>query len=188
MDYGKLTDHNGKNVDFRNVILIMTTNAGASELAKPAIGFGSNVRSGDDQEAINRLFTPEFRNRLDSVISFSPLSRDTIHRVVDKFVLQLEVQLADRGVTIELDQAARDWLAEKGYDPLYGARPLGRVIQESIKKPLAEELLFGKLAKGGVVTVTVTDEKLAFKFSAAAAPVKPDDGGEPAEKEPAFVE
>ncbi|MBV8653512.1 MAG: ATP-dependent Clp protease ATP-binding subunit ClpA, partial [Alphaproteobacteria bacterium] len=110
MDYGKLTDHNGKNVDFRNVILIMTTNAGASELSKPAIGFGSTVRTGDDQEAINRLFTPEFRNRLDSIISFSPLSRDTIHRVVDKFVLQLEVQLADRGVTIELDQTARDWL------------------------------------------------------------------------------
>jgi len=186
MDYGKLTDHNGKNVDFRNVILIMTTNAGASELSKPAIGFGSTVRTGDDQEAINRLFTPEFRNRLDSIISFSPLSRDTIHRVVDKFVLQLEVQLADRGVTIELDQTARDWLAEKGYDPLYGARPLARVIQENIKKPLAEELLFGKLAKGGVVTVTVKDEKLAFKFS--AAPEKPTDGPEPAEKEPVFAE
>ncbi|GGF17790.1 ATP-dependent Clp protease ATP-binding subunit ClpA [Aliidongia dinghuensis] len=188
MDYGKLTDHNGKNVDFRNVILIMTTNAGATELSKPAIGFGSTVRTGDDQEAINRLFTPEFRNRLDSIISFSPLSRDTIHRVVDKFVLQLEVQLADRGVTIELDGAARDWLAEKGYDPLYGARPLARVIQENIKKPLAEELLFGKLAKGGVVTVTVKDEKLAFRFSAAApTPEKPDDG-EPVEKEPAYVE
>ena len=187
MDYGKLTDHNGKNVDFRNVILIMTTNAGASELAKPAIGFGSNVRSGDDQEAINRLFTPEFRNRLDSVISFAPLSRETIHKVVDKFVLQLEVQLADRGVTIELDQAARDWLAEKGYDPLYGARPLGRVIQESIKKPLAEELLFGKLAKGGVVTVTVAEAKLSFKFQ-ASAPEKPGDGAEPAEKEPVYAE
>src|SRR5262249_26374089 len=112
--------------------------------------------------------------------------RDTIHRVVDKFVLQLEVQLADRGVTIELDQTARDWLAQKGYDPLYGARPLARVIQENIKKPLAEELLFGKLAKGGVVTVTVKDEKLAFKFS--AAPEKPTDGPEPAEKEPVFAE
>ena len=188
MDYGKLTDHNGKNVDFRNVILIMTTNAGASELAKPAIGFGSSVRSGDDQEAINRLFTPEFRNRLDSVISFAPLSRETIHKVVDKFVLQLEVQLADRGVTIELDQAARDWLAEKGYDPLYGARPLGRVIQDSIKKPLAEELLFGKLAKGGVVTVTVADQKLAFKFKASVAPEKPGDSADPAEKEPVYAE
>ncbi|HLZ65905.1 MAG TPA: AAA family ATPase, partial [Aliidongia sp.] len=188
MDYGKLTDHNGKNVDFRNVILIMTTNAGASELSKPAIGFGSTVRTGDDKEAINRLFTPEFRNRLDSIISFAPLSRETIHKVVDKFVLQLEVQLADRGVTIELDQAARDHLADKGYDPLYGARPLGRVIQESIKKPLAEELLFGKLAKGGTVMVTVKDGKLSFKFQ-AAAPTKPDDGGaEPPEKEPVFAE
>ncbi|HEV2676724.1 MAG TPA: ATP-dependent Clp protease ATP-binding subunit ClpA [Aliidongia sp.] len=187
MDYGKLTDHNGKNVDFRNVILIMTTNAGAAEMAKPAIGFGSNVRTGDDQEAINRLFSPEFRNRLDSIISFAALSRETIHKVVDKFVLQLEVQLADRGVTIELDQAARDHLAEKGYDPLYGARPLGRVIQESIKKPLAEELLFGKLAKGGVVTVTVKDDKLAFTFQ-ASAPEKPGGGSEPAEKEPVFAE
>src|SRR3984957_18958998 len=162
MDYGKLTDHNGKSVDFRNVILIMTTNAGASEMAKPAFGFGSEVRTGDDEEAINRLFTPEFRNRLDSIISFAPLAPETIHRVVDKFILQLEVQLADRGVTIELDDDARAWLAKKGYDKLYGARPLGRVIQESVKKPLAEELLFGRLAKGGVVQVSVTDGKLAF--------------------------
>jgi ATP-dependent Clp protease ATP-binding subunit ClpA len=183
MDYGKLTDHNGKTVDFRNVILIMTTNAGAAELAKPAIGFGGEVRSGDDQEAINRLFTPEFRNRLDSVISFSPLSKETIHRVVDKFVLQLEVQLADRGVTIELDQPARDWLADKGYDNLYGARPLARVIQESIKKPLAEELLFGQLAKGGIVKVRVESGKLAFTFQAPPAT-----GPTPREKEPAFAE
>jgi len=175
MDYGKLTDHNGKSVDFRNVILIMTTNAGASELARPAIGFGSDVRTGDDQEAINRMFTPEFRNRLDSVISFSALSPETIHRVVDKFILQLEVQLADRGVTIELDDEARAWLAKKGYDKLYGARPLGRLIQESVKKPLAEELLFGRLAKGGVVQVSVTDGKLAFLFTAAPpAPEPPD--------------
>src|ERR1700704_6577219 len=154
MDYGKLTDHNGKSVDFRNVILIMTTNAGAWDLAKPAIGFGSGVREGDDQEAINRMFTPEFRNRLDAVISFAPLSADTIGRVVDKFVLQLEEQLADRNVTIELDDLARAWLAEKGYDRLFGARPLARVIQEHIKKPLAEELLFGRLSKGGLVRVT----------------------------------
>jgi len=166
MDYGKLTDHNGKNVDFRNVILIMTTNAGASDLAKPAIGFGSGIREGDDQEAINRMFTPEFRNRLDAVISFAALSPDTIGKVVDKFVLQLEEQLADRNVTIELDTAARDWLAVKGYDPLFGARPLGRVIQEHIKKPLAEELLFGALAKGGIVRVSVDKEadKLVFVF------------------------
>jgi ATP-dependent Clp protease ATP-binding subunit ClpA len=167
MDYGKLTDHNGKSVDFRNVILIMTTNAGASDLAKPAIGFGSDVRTGDDQEAINRMFTPEFRNRLDAVVSFAALSTETIGRVVDKFILQLEEQLADRNVTIELDEAARKWLAEKGYDRLFGARPLGRIIQEHIKKPLAEELLFGKLAKGGVVRVTREGDKLGFSFTEA---------------------
>jgi ATP-dependent Clp protease ATP-binding subunit ClpA len=172
MDYGKLTDHNGKNVDFRNVILIMTTNAGAAELAKQAIGFGSGIRTGHDEEAINRMFTPEFRNRLDATISFAPLSPDTIGKVVDKFVLQLEEQLADRNVTIELDAAARDWLAVKGYDPLFGARPLGRVIQEHIKKPLAEELLFGALAKGGIVRVSVDKEadKLVFAFRQRPSP------------------
>jgi ATP-dependent Clp protease ATP-binding subunit ClpA len=167
MDYGKLTDHNGKTVDFRNVILIMTTNAGAAELAKPAIGFGGEVRTGDDEEAINRLFTPEFRNRLDTTISFSPLSAETIGRVVDKFILQLEEQLADRNVTIELDEGARQWLSQKGYDKLFGARPLARIIQEHIKKPLAEELLFGKLTKGGVVRVTRDGDKLAFSFTEA---------------------
>ncbi|MGO8919170.1 MAG: ATP-dependent Clp protease ATP-binding subunit ClpA [Stellaceae bacterium] len=168
MDYGKLTDHNGKSVDFRNVILIMTTNAGAAELARPAIGFGGEVRTGDDEEAINRLFTPEFRNRLDTIISFSALSPETIGRVVDKFILQLEEQLADRNVTIELDEAAREWLSQKGYDRLFGARPLGRLIQEHVKKPLAEELLFGKLTKGGVVRVTRDgDNKLAFSFTEA---------------------
>jgi ATP-dependent Clp protease ATP-binding subunit ClpA len=167
MDYGKLTDHNGKNVDFRNVILIMTTNAGASEMARPAIGFGAEGRTGDDEEAINRLFTPEFRNRLDATISFAALSPDTIGRVVDKFILQLEEQLADRNVTIELDVPARQWLAHKGYDKLFGARPLGRIIQEHIKKPLAEELLFGKLTKGGVVRVTRDGDKLAFSYTEA---------------------
>ncbi len=180
MDYGKLTDHNGKNVDFRNVILIMTTNAGASDMAKPAIGFGSDVRVGEDEEAINRLFTPEFRNRLDSIISFAALAPETIGRVVDKFILQLEVQLADRNVTIELDEASRKWLAEKGYDRLFGARPLGRVIQEHIKQPLAEELLFGKLAKGGMVRVTVKDGKLSFNFKELAPAPSP--------KEPELVE
>jgi ATP-dependent Clp protease ATP-binding subunit ClpA len=189
MDYGRLTDHNGKTVDFRNVILIMTTNAGAAELAKHGIGFGSEVRVGEDEEAINRMFTPEFRNRLDSIISFAALSPDTIHRVVDKFILQLEVQLADRGVTIELDEAARKWLAVKGYDRLYGARPLGRVIQESIKKPLAEELLFGSLAKGGVVQVTVKDEKLAFSFADRPAPERPDNPDvDGTDAEPVFAE
>src|SRR5580693_9332668 len=173
MDYGKLTDHNGKTVDFRNVILIMTTNAGAWDLAKPAIGFGSGVREGDDQEAINRMFTPEFRNRLDAVISFAPLSADTIGRVVDKFVLQLEEQLADRNVMIELDDSARAWLADKGYDRLFGARPLARVIQEHIKKPLAEELLFGQLSKGGVVRVTREPDEDELSFSYEDRPAEP---------------
>jgi ATP-dependent Clp protease ATP-binding subunit ClpA len=155
MDNGKLTDHNGRTVDFRNVILIMTSNAGAMEMSKSAIGFGRDRREGEDTAAIERTFTPEFRNRLDAVISFAPLSKTIISRVVEKFVLQLEAQLMDRNVTIELTPAAADWLGEKGYDDKMGARPLGRVIQEHIKKPLAEELLFGKLAKGGVVKVGV---------------------------------
>src|SRR5580700_6829271 len=186
MDHGKLTDHNGKIVDFRNVILIMTTNAGAAELAKQAIGFGSGIRTGHDEEAITRMFTPEFRNRLDATISFAPLSPETIGRVVDKFILQLEEQLADRNVVIELQASARDWLGIKGYDPLFGARPLARVIQEHIKKPLAEELLFGQLAKGGIVRVKRDEEedKLAFTFHAKPAPEAPD--VEP--QEPALVE
>ncbi|MEO0677442.1 MAG: ATP-dependent Clp protease ATP-binding subunit ClpA, partial [Pseudomonadota bacterium] len=143
MDHGKLTDHNGKTVDFRNVVLIMTSNAGASELAKSAIGFGRDRREGEDTAAIERTFTPEFRNRLDAVISFGPLPKEVILQVVEKFVLQLEAQLMDRGVSIELTKPAAEWLAEKGYDDRMGARPLGRVIQEHIKKPLAEELLFG---------------------------------------------
>ena len=164
MDYGKLTDHNGKTVDFRNVILIMTTNAGAANLAKQAMGFGSGIREGDDEEEINRLFTPEFRNRLDSVIPFSNLSPDVMGRVVDKFVMQLEVQLGDRDVSITLSNEARDWLSKRGYDPSFGARPLSRVIQEHLKRPLAEELLFGKLTKGGDVKVSVQDDKLVFGF------------------------
>ncbi len=164
MDHGKLTDHNGKAVDFRNVILIMTTNAGAAELTKHAIGFGRTTREGEDSEAINRMFTPEFRNRLDAIISFKALGSEVVGRVVDKFVLQLEAQLSDRQVTIGLTDAARAWLAEKGYDPLYGARPLARVIQEHIKKPLAEELLFGRLQKGGSVMVDMADDKLVFSY------------------------
>jgi ATP-dependent Clp protease ATP-binding subunit ClpA len=187
MDYGKLTDHNGKIVDFRNVILIMTTNAGAAELAKQAIGFGSGIRTGHDEEAITRMFTPEFRNRLDATISFAPLSPETIGRVVGKFILQLEEQLADRNVTIELDVGARSWLAERGYDPLFGARPLARVIQEHIKKPLADELLFGRLAKGGIVRVSrdEKDDKLAFTFQ--ERPVLPETPSEEPQ-EPALVE
>ena len=164
MDYGKLTDHNGKTVDFRNVILIMTTNAGAADLAKPAIGFEREAREGDDEEAINRLFTPEFRNRLDAVIPFKKLTAEVVACVVDKFIMELEAQLSDRSVSIELSEAAREWLAKKGYDPLYGARPLARVIQERIKKPLADELLFGKLRKGGLVQVDIADGKPIFAY------------------------
>ncbi|MDU8945642.1 ATP-dependent Clp protease ATP-binding subunit ClpA [Ovoidimarina sediminis] len=164
MDHGKLTDHNGRQVDFRNVILIMTSNAGAQELAKAAIGFGRDRREGEDTAAIERQFTPEFRNRLDAVISFAPLGKEVILRVVEKFVLQLEAQLMDRNVTIELTKPAAEWLAEKGYDDKMGARPLGRVIQENIKKPLAEELLFGKLMKGGVVKVGVKDGKIDLRI------------------------
>ncbi|MGO4854230.1 ATP-dependent Clp protease ATP-binding subunit ClpA [Phaeovulum sp. W22_SRMD_FR3] len=160
MDHGKLTDHNGRTVDFRNVILIMTSNAGASEQAKEAIGFGRDRRTGEDTAAIERTFTPEFRNRLDAVVSFAPLPREVILQVVDKFVLQLEAQLIDRNVHIELTPEAAAWLGEKGYDDKMGARPLGRVIQEHIKKPLAEELLFGRLTKGGVVKVTVKDDAI----------------------------
>ena len=187
MDHGKLTDHNGKTVDFRNVILIMTTNAGASDLAKEAIGFGRDGRAGEDEDAIKRMFTPEFRNRLDAVIAFAGLTPEIVGRVVEKFVMQLEAQLADRNVTIELVSAAKEWLAERGYDRLYGARPLARVIQEHIKKPLAEELLFGKLVKGGSVKVTLKDGKLDFDIVEAAAPAlpKPDDeeGGSDREQE-----
>ncbi len=199
MDYGKLTDHNGKTVDFRNVILIMTTNAGAADLAKPAMGFGSGIREGDDEEAINRLFTPEFRNRLDAVIPFSNLSPDVMGRVVDKFVMQLEAQLGDRDVTITLSDAARAWLSKKGYDPSFGARPLSRVIQEHLKQPLAEELLFGKLTKGGDVKVSVEDERLVFGFEEDKPLMKGGSGtgkrGKPSTdnssggaKEPALVE
>ena len=170
MDHGKLTDHNGRTVDFRNVILIMTSNAGATEQAKAAIGFGRDRREGEDTAAIERTFTPEFRNRLDAVISFSPLPKDTILQVVEKFVLQLEAQLMDRSVTIELTRKAAEWIADKGYDDKMGARPLGRVIQEHIKKPLAEELLFGKLAKGGVVKVGVKDGKLDLRMEGPEKP------------------
>ena len=177
MDYGKLTDHNGKTVDFSNVILIMTTNAGAAELAKPPIGFARTEREGDDEEAIKRMFAPEFRNRLDAVIRFAALSPEVIVRVVDKFIIQLEEQLADRNVSIELSAAARTWLAENGYDPTYGARPLARLIQEEIKKPLADELLFGKLAKGGRVQVGLKEGKLTFSFPASDASGRKGGGG-----------
>ncbi|MCW5731827.1 MAG: ATP-dependent Clp protease ATP-binding subunit ClpA, partial [Alphaproteobacteria bacterium] len=178
MDHGKLTDHNGKQVDFRNVILIMTTNAGAADLAKPAIGFGSGIRAGDDMEAINRMFSPEFRNRLDATIGFNNLTPDVIRKVVDKFIMQLEEQLADRGVTIEMTDAAKTWLGEKGYDPQFGARPLGRVIQESLKKQIADELLFGKLVNGGTAYVALKDNELSIVCQPGKGKKKKDDGEE----------
>ncbi len=172
MDHGKLTDHHGKTVDFRNVVLIMTTNAGAQEMSKQAIGFERGLKEGEDEEAIKRMFTPEFRNRLDATIGFAALSPEIVARVVDKFVLQLEVQLSDRNVDISLTDAARKWLAKKGYDKLNGARPLSRVIQEHIKKPLSEELLFGELAKGGHVIVGLEDDKMTFTFEKGALPAR----------------
>ncbi|MDG2339951.1 MAG: AAA family ATPase, partial [Paracoccaceae bacterium] len=165
MDHGKLTDHNGRTVDFRNVVLIMTSNAGAAEQAKEAIGFGREKREGEDTAAIERTFTPEFRNRLDAVISFGSLPKEVILQVVEKFVLQLEAQLMDRNVSIELTRPAAIWIADRGYDDKMGARPLGRVIQEHIKKPLAEELLFGKLVKGGLVKVGVKDGGLDLQIT-----------------------
>jgi len=173
MDHGKLTDHNGKAVDFRNVILIMTSNVGAAELARAPIGFGRKREQGDDEDAINRTFSPEFRNRLDAIISFAPLPREVVRRVVEKFVLQLEGQLAERGVTINLTPEAADWLAEHGYDERMGARPLGRVIQEHVKKPLADQVLFGELVNGGSVTVAVVGEGAEAKLELVAVPPRP---------------
>jgi ATP-dependent Clp protease ATP-binding subunit ClpA len=167
MDNGTLTDSNGKKVDFRNVILIMTTNAGASDAAKESISFGRGKREDENEEAIKRLFTPEFRNRLDATIPFAGLSQEIIEMVVDKFILQLETQLADRNVTIALTPKARKWLATRGYDEAFGARPLGRLIQEHVKKPMADELLFGSLQKGGGVKIDIDKndpDKLSFKF------------------------
>lgn len=179
MDHGTLTDHNGKQIDFRNIILIMTTNAGASDLAKSAIGFGKVEREGDDIEAIKRLFSPEFRNRLDAIIPFAPLPEGVIHQVVQKFVLQLEAQLADRGVMFELRAPAIKWLSDKGYDRLMGARPMARIIQEHIKKPLAEEILFGKLKNGGTVVVDVTKDGQGLSLD-----IVPDQPVKPAPKKP----
>jgi len=167
MDNGRLTDHHGKTVDFRNVVLIMTTNAGAADMASQGIGFGDVSREDASEEAVKRMFTPEFRNRLDAIVPFGYLGKDTIARVVDKFIIQLELQLADQNVDIQFDDAAKKWLGDKGYDRLYGARPMGRLIQEKIKQPLAEELLFGKLADGGEVNVTMKDGKPHFELTPA---------------------
>jgi ATP-dependent Clp protease ATP-binding subunit ClpA len=194
MDHGKLTDHNGKSVDFRNVILIMTTNAGAADLAKAAFGFNRAEREGDDMEAITRMFTPEFRNRLDAVIGFGHLPPEVVRMVVEKFVLQLEAQLAERQVNIELSDEARDWLARTGYDTQMGARPLARIIQEHVKRPLADEVLFGRLSNGGTVRVVLETEngkeKLGFNYlsreqeKAAPRPPKPPGSAKPRKPSP----
>ena len=167
MDNGRLTDHHGKTVDFRNVVLIMTTNAGASDMARQGIGFGDVSKEDASDEAVKQMFSPEFRNRLDAIVPFAYLGKDTVSRVVDKFILQLELQLAEQNVHIQCDSDAREWLGERGYDKLYGARPMARLIQEKVKQPLAEELLFGKLASGGEVHVSVKDDALSFEMSPA---------------------
>jgi ATP-dependent Clp protease ATP-binding subunit ClpA len=194
MDHGVLTDAVGKKVDFRNVILIMTTNAGAADAQRNTIGFGRGRAEDEEEQAIKRVFTPEFRNRLDAVVGFKALTPEIIRMVVQKFILQLEVQLADRHVTIETSDDAADWLAKNGFDELYGARPLARVIQEHIKKPLADEILFGKLVRGGHVRVELKDGKLVFDIDAPANPsatvieVSADESPETGSPETALVE
>ncbi len=170
MDYGKLTDNNGKTIDFRNVILIMTSNAGASDMAKTPIGFGREVGDTDyaENETVTKTFTPEFRNRLDAIVPFQNLKPGTVEMVVDKFVMQLEAQLSDKNVTIELSKKARKYLADKGYDVTMGARPLSRIIQEKIKRPLAEEILFGKLEKGGLAIIDFKGDELTFAYEEEA--------------------
>ncbi|MFO7278648.1 MAG: AAA family ATPase, partial [Pseudomonadota bacterium] len=169
MDHGTLTDNNGRKADFRHVIIVMTTNAGAQEMARPTIGFTQSDTSSDAMEAIRRMFSPEFRNRLDAIIQFAPLDLPTIERVVDKLVMEVETQLEQKGVTLSLDDAARRWIAEKGYDPKMGARPMARVIQEHIKRPLAEELLFGRLIGGGHVRVSVSKDGSSLELDCTPA-------------------
>ena len=168
MDHGTLTDNNGRKADFRNVVLIMTTNAGAQEMNRSSIGFSEQDNSTDGMEVIRRMFTPEFRNRLDAIVQFSPLSIQVVKTVVDKFLTELQAQLDEKRVTLEVDEDARDWLAREGYDEKMGARPMQRLIQEKIKRQLAEDLLFGDLTQGGVVTVGVEDGKLSVKVLSAA--------------------
>ncbi|MDX2020268.1 MAG: AAA family ATPase, partial [Deltaproteobacteria bacterium] len=167
MDHGSLTDNNGRKSDFRHVILIMTSNVGARDLSKRMPGFGSNERFGDSDDAFKRMFSPEFRNRLDAKIDFAPLQSSVMGQIVDKFIGELATQLAGRNVTIKLNEGARAFLANRGYDPMFGARPLARVIQDEVKKPLTDELLFGALANGGTVTVDAADDKLTFAYEAA---------------------
>jgi len=173
MDHGSLTDNNGRKADFRNVVLIMTTNAGAQDMARPSIGFTEQDNTTDGMEAIKRLFTPEFRNRLDAIVQFGSLSVDVIKTVVDKFLTELQAQLDDKKVTLDVDEDAREWLAREGYDEKMGARPMQRLIQEKIKRQLAEDVLFGNLAKGGTVYVTVKDGELALTTE-SSEPAKPE--------------
>ncbi|MCS6948482.1 MAG: AAA family ATPase, partial [Steroidobacteraceae bacterium] len=165
------TDNNGRKADFRHVIIVMTTNAGAQDMARASIGFVPQDHSSDGMEAIKRLFTPEFRNRLDAIIQFKPLDRPVIERVVEKLIVEVETQLEQKGVTLSLDDAARGWLATKGYDPKMGARPMARLIQEQIKRPLAEELLFGKLVGGGHVRVSVKPDQSALALECKPLPL-----------------
>ncbi|MEM6573942.1 MAG: AAA family ATPase, partial [Pseudomonadota bacterium] len=160
MDHGTLTDTNGRQADFRNVILVMTTNAGAAQASRRTIGFQNQDHSTDAMEAIRRMFTPEFRNRLDAIVQFNSLDFDTILRVVDKFLIELEMLLQESEVSVTVSPEARQWLAENGFDPVMGARPMKRVIQEQVKAKLADELLFGKLAEGGSVSLDVVDDEL----------------------------
>ena len=185
MDNGKLTDHHGKTVDFRNTILIMTTNAGAADMARESIGFGAGSREDMQEDAVKKMFTPEFRNRLDAIVPFSYLPPAVVARVVDKFILQLELQLADRNVHIDLDDEARQWLTDRGYDKLYGARPMARLVQEKIKQPLAEELLFGKLVNGGEVKVRIKDNAPAFEIVPAPPKAPREKAKKPAGKKKA---
>jgi ATP-dependent Clp protease ATP-binding subunit ClpA len=171
MDHGTLTDNNGRKADFRNVIIIMTTNAGSEQISRRSVGFTQQDHTSDSMEVIKRMFTPEFRNRLDAIIQFKQLDAATVGHVVDKFIVELEAQLEEKHVTLEVDEAARHWLAEHGFDPQMGARPMARVIQEHIKKPLAGELLFGRLANGGHVTVTLENGELAFEYEGREQPV-----------------
>jgi ATP-dependent Clp protease ATP-binding subunit ClpA len=166
MDHGTLTDNNGRKADFRNVIVVMTTNAGAESIAKRSIGFSTQDNSTDAMEAINKLFTPEFRNRLDAIVPFEPLDQDVILTVVDKFLTSLQTQLDEKRVQLHVDDSAREWLVEEGYDRNMGARPMERVIQEHIKKPLADMVLFGELSKGGIAQVSVNAEGDVLSVSA----------------------
>jgi ATP-dependent Clp protease ATP-binding subunit ClpA len=172
MDHGTLTDNNGRKADFRHVIIVMTTNAGAAEMSRASIGFTQQDHATDGMEAVRRIFSPEFRNRLDAIIQFAPLDAATIERVVDKLVIEIEAQLEQKGVALSLDDGARRWIAERGYDPKMGARPMARVLQEHVKRPLAEELLFGRLVNGGSVRVTLAEggESLALDVRPAKSP------------------